>query len=129
MTDTRSASSTKVEHLLPGSDPNIIQTAKNTCSQLAPEWIPHTVFDLDGRRSGIGGGGIDGYPLFAINALAWNEVLGDEELVLAFCDEDAGVSVRLENDLGTSLRAASSCTTAGTTTSRCTSASATASTL
>jgi hypothetical protein len=63
--------------------------------------------------TGVGGG--DGDPLFTVDALTGNKVLGDEQVLLALGDEDTVVLVRLEGDGSTSLLADTS--SSGSTTS------------
>jgi hypothetical protein len=104
VTDGCTASSTKVEHLGTGTHVDIIQTTKDTGSQLGTEGVPHTVFGLvvswdlavDGRA-----GGLDRDALFAINSLSGGQVLGDKQILLSTAsDKDAGVTVRFLKDNG-----------------------------
>jgi len=107
MADTSSARRAEVKNLLSRGNENIIETTENTSSQLASERIPNAVlgFGRSGRR--IGGGALDGYPFFAVDALAGHEVLGDEEVLFAFGDEDTGVTMGFEDDVCTTSGAAS----------------------
>lgn len=64
--------------------------------------------------TGVRGG--DGDPLFTVDALTGNKVLGDEQVLLALGDEDTVVLVRFEGDGSTTLLAdtSSSCSTTST---------------
>lgn len=118
--DTSSAGCTKVQHLGTGCDEDFIETTKDTSSQLASERIPHAVLRLDGSGGGVGSSALDGYPLFAVNALPWDEILGDKEMLLAFGDENTRVTMRLEDNICTSSGAAPSASTTSTSSTRST---------
>lgn len=99
--DGGTGSSTKVENLGSRAHVDVVDTTKDTGSQLGTEGVPDAV--LDSRGSGIlavlGLLSTDADALLAIDALAGGQVLGDEEILLSAGDEDTGVTVRLDDDL------------------------------
>lgn len=90
---------TEVEDLAAGLHEDVLHTTEDTSGQLRTEGVPDTVLSLG--RSGslaVGGGragGLDADALLAIDSLAWGQVLGDKQVLLAASDENTGVSVRL----------------------------------
>jgi hypothetical protein len=75
---------------------DVVKTTKDTRSKLASERVPHPVLDLLLFSLGVGRG--DSNSLLAVNGLSGGHVAGDEEMLLALGDVDAGVLVRLESD-------------------------------
>jgi len=70
----------------------MVQSAQHTSSELRTEGVPHTVLGLD-RNTVLTRGALDGDAFLAVDGLARCNVFGDEELLLAFCNEDARVSM------------------------------------
>jgi hypothetical protein len=99
--DGGTGGSTEVEDLGSRAHVDVVDTTKDTGSQLGTEGVPDTVLDS-------GGSGIlavlsllaaDADTLLAIDALAGGQVLGDKEILLSAGNEDTGVTVRLHNGL------------------------------
>lgn len=117
MTDTGTAGSTKVEHLLAGGNEDLVKTAENTSSELGTEGVPDAVLGLGALDAAF-----DRDPLLAVDGLSGDQVLRDEQTLLALRDENTRVPVRLEDHVRTTARttpstaAGSSPTTGGTTT-------------
>lgn len=116
MAHTRTARGTQIQDLLPRRNENIIHPTQHTRRQLTPERVPHPILYL-----GIPHRTFDRNPFLSIHALPWNEVFGDQQVILAFGDENPRVSVRLKDDFGSP-----SCATATATaiTSTCASTAA-----
>jgi hypothetical protein len=96
--------STEVEDLAARAHVDVVNTTEDTGCQLASEGVPDAVFDT----AGCGvlaifavGRGTDADALLAVHALAWGQVLGDEEILLSASDEDTGVTMGLDDDLTT----------------------------
>jgi hypothetical protein len=93
--------STEVEDLGTGAHVDVVDTTKNTGSQLGTEGVPDAV--LDGRRSnGVSVLGLlatDADALLAVDALAGGQVLGNEQILLAAGNEDTSVAMGLDNGL------------------------------
>lgn len=94
--------STEIENLAARLHVYVLKTTKDTGCQLGAERVPDAVLGLgcDGCIAvrGVAGDGtrcVDGYALLAIDGLTRCQVLGDQQIFLAACDKDAGVSVRL----------------------------------
>src|SRR6266851_5908000 len=85
MADARPARRTEVQHLRAGRNEDLVQATQHARSQLAPERIPHAIFDLRAVRTAI----VDRDALLAVHGLAGDEIFGDEHRLLALCDEDA----------------------------------------
>ena len=92
MRHTRPARSTKVQHLRARRNKDLTHPAPKSRRQLAPERVPHAVLDFRAVDAAV-----DGYALLAVDGLAGDEVLGDEHLLFALCDEDACMPVRLDD--------------------------------
>lgn len=98
--DGGTAGSAEIENLGTGLDEDIVETTKDTGSQLGTERIPHTVFDLGGSGGiaiAVGSTGrLDGNALLAIDSFTGGQVLGDQEILLASTgNEDTGVTMGL----------------------------------
>lgn len=92
--------SAQVEHATSGLHVDIFQTAQDTSRKLGAEGVPDAVFGLGrcgpiaigaGARGGIV---VDGDALLAVHRFTGGQVLSDEQVFLASCNEDAGMSVR-----------------------------------
>lgn len=70
----------------------MVQSAQYTSGELRTEGIPHAVLGLD-RNTVLARGALDGDAFLAVDGLARCNVFGDEQLLFAFCNEDAWVSV------------------------------------
>ena len=53
MADARPARRTEVQHLRAGRNEDLVQATQHARSQLAPERIPHAIFDLRAVRTAI----------------------------------------------------------------------------
>jgi len=99
--DGGTGGSTEVKDLGSRTHVDVVDTTKNTGSQLGTEGVPDTV--LDSRGSGIVALlsllAADADALLAVDALAGRQVLGDKEILLSAGNEDTGVTVRLDNNL------------------------------
>lgn len=107
MADRRPAGGAEIQHLLPRCNIDIVQTTENTSGQFASEGIPDPVLGLLAVRS------LDSDALLAINGITWNEILGDEEMLLAFGDEDSWMAMGFEDDVRASFRSSTSTATTG----------------
>lgn len=94
MANTRSTCRTKIQNFHPGLDENIIQSTQNTGSQLGPERIPHPVLYFRAFDTSF-----DTYTLFTIDGFTRDDIFGYEERFFAFCDEDSGMAMGLEDDV------------------------------
>ena len=139
--NTGTGGGTEVQDLAARAHVDVVDTTKNTGSQLTAERVPDTV--LDGRGSGVLGAGrlvgTNADALLAVDALAGRQVLGDEKILLAAGDKDTGVAMGLDNSLaaaklaicgshrlrGVNVRSTTS-TATGTTTTAARSSTATA---
>lgn len=97
MADRGPAGGSEVEDLLPRRDVDVVEPAQDASGQLAPERVPHPVLRLLALRA------LDGDALLAVHGVSGDEVLGDEEVLLALRDEDARVTMRLKDDVGAAL--------------------------
>jgi hypothetical protein len=148
--NTGTGGGTEVQDLAARAHVDVVDTTKDTGSQLTAEGVPDTV--LDGRGSGILSAGrlvgTNADALLAVDALAGRQVLGDEKILLAASDKDTGVAMGLDNSLaaaklaicdlcrlrGVNVRSATGTTTttaarSSTTTGGTTTAAATATTV
>lgn len=91
---------------------NVIHTTKDAGCQLGTERVPNAVLGLCGGRciaigtgcgTGDSGWSVDGDALLAVDGLAWCQILGNQEILLAAGDEDTGMSVGLDDNLLASL--------------------------
>jgi hypothetical protein len=82
--------------------PDIVNTTKDSGSELGAERVPNTVLDLLGGGAVLPGGPIDGDPLLSVDVLSGGGVLGDKSILLSAGDEDSSVTVRLNDNLGPS---------------------------
>lgn len=98
--DRGTARGTEVEDLLARGDVDVVEATEDAGRKLASERVPDSVLDLGLCLASVGSGRLDADPLLAVDRLAWNDVAGDEEVLLALCDKDAGVSVWLDENLG-----------------------------
>jgi hypothetical protein len=99
--DGGTGGSTEVEDLGSRAHVDVVDTTKDTGSQLGTEGVPDTV--LDSRGSSIVALlsllAANADALLAVDALAGGQVLGDKEILLSAGNEDTGVTVRLDNGL------------------------------
>lgn len=117
VTDRGARGRAKVQDLVAGLDPDVVQTAEDTGGKLGSEGVPDAVFGLGSvgvlpiarTRSGpfellpcVAQTHLDADPLFTVDTLAGHQVLGDEQVLLAAGHKDALVPVRLHDDLGAS---------------------------
>ena len=98
--DGSTGGSTEIEDLGTGAHVDVVNTTKDTGSQLGTEGVPNTVFN--GRGSSLAvlrllATNTDA--LLAIDALARSQVLGDKEILLSAGNKDTSVTMRLDNDL------------------------------
>ena len=98
----RSRGGAKVEDLLSRCNVDVIETSEDTGSKLASERIPYAILDLLLRLGSVCRCRLDADPLLAVDGLSRDNVARNEEVLLALCYKDAGVSVRLDDDLGAS---------------------------
>ena len=87
----------KVEHFTARAYVDVVEAAENACGELRAKGVPHAIFGLCGGSVVAvdgGAGRLDGDAFLTVDGLAGNEVLGDEQILLAARDEDASVSVR-----------------------------------
>ena len=89
MADTCSACGTEIQNFHARGDENMLESTEHTSSQLAPEWIPYTIFDLGALHISV-----HRYPFFTINSFTWNETLGDQQMFFSFGDEHSSMCVR-----------------------------------
>ncbi len=119
MGDTSTTGSTKVKDLLAWLDENTVETAKDTCSELASEGVPYTILDFRPVDSTV-----DRYPFLAVDSFSGDKVFGDQQALLALSDEDTRVSVRLEDYIRAAPGTTPSPATAAPATSRSTASTA-----
>lgn len=97
--DRGTAGRSEVEDLGTRLHEDIVETTKDTGSQLGTERIPHAVFDLRGSGGvavAIGGRGFDRNALLAIDGFTGSQVLRDQEILLASTsNKDTAVTMGL----------------------------------
>lgn len=120
MTDTSAASSTEVEHLLSRGDVDLVETTEDTSSELGTEGVPNTVLSLRALDAAL-----DRYPLLAVDSLSGDEVLGDEQTLLALRDENTRVPVGLEDHVRAAARTTPSAATGSSPATRSTATAST----
>ena len=104
-------------NLLSGSHVDIIDTTEDGGGQLGSEGVPGSVLDfLDWVGAALGCWNFNLNLLLAIDGVAWDQVLGGQDVLFALGDEDTAMSVRLDDNFGaafgtTTTTAASSTTT------------------
>jgi hypothetical protein len=111
--DGSTRGSTEIEDLLSRSNVDVVDTTKDTSSDLGTERIPDTVFNFGTIST------FNRDALFTIDSFTGNQVLGDKQIFLAASDEDTFMSVGFNDDLGssTSTTSGTTATSTGSTTS------------
>jgi len=89
-----SRGSAQIEHVRAGSDVDIFDTAEDGGGDLTSEGIPLSVLDLVARRANV-----DGDTLLLVYAHARHHVARDQHVFLSSGEENALVTMFLDNDL------------------------------
>jgi len=74
----------------------MVHSSQNTGGELRTKGVPDSILGF-GSGSVIRFWPFDGYSLLSIDRLSWYQVLGDKELLFAFCHEYTRVSVRFKD--------------------------------